>query len=88
MNPPQVYMCSPSRTLLHPPSPYHPSGSSQCTSPKHPVYNFKPSIQFNILLGNCYENKVSIPYQVKTIIVRIMEATNPENLKNKQKEER
>ena len=37
MNPPQVYMCSPSWTLLPPPSPYHPSGSSQCTSPKHPV---------------------------------------------------
>ena len=30
-------MCSPSWTLLPPPSPYHPSGSSQCTSPKHPV---------------------------------------------------
>ena len=37
MNPPQVYMCSPSWTLLPPPSPYHPSGSSQCTSPKHTV---------------------------------------------------
>ena len=37
MNPPQVYMCYPSWTLLPPPSPYHPSGSSQCTSPKHPV---------------------------------------------------
>ena len=37
MNPPQVYMCSPSWTLLPPPSPYHPSGWSQCTSPKHPV---------------------------------------------------
>ena len=37
MNPPQVYMCSPSWTLLPPPSPYHPSGSSQCTSPKHSV---------------------------------------------------
>ena len=32
MNPPQVYMCSPCWTLLPPPSPYHPSGSSQCTS--------------------------------------------------------
>ena len=43
MNPPQVYMCSPSWTLLPPPSPFHPSGSSQCTSPKHPVsyLNFK-----------------------------------------------
>ena len=37
MNPPQVYTCSPSWTLLPPPAPYHPSGSSQCTSPKHPV---------------------------------------------------
>ena len=37
MNPPQVYMCSPSWTLLPPPSPFHPSGSSQCTSLKHPV---------------------------------------------------
>ena len=37
MNPPQVYMCAPPRTLLPPPSPFHPSGSSQCTSPKHPV---------------------------------------------------
>ena len=31
------HTCSPSWTLLPPPSPYHPSGSSQCTSPKHPV---------------------------------------------------
>ena len=31
MNPPQVYTCSPSWTLLPPPSPYHPSGLSQCT---------------------------------------------------------
>ena len=37
MNPPWVYTCSPSWTPLPPPFPYHPSGSSQCTSPKHPV---------------------------------------------------
>ena len=37
MNLPWVYMCSPSWTPLPPPSLYHPSGSSQCTSPKHPV---------------------------------------------------
>ena len=37
MNPPLVYTCSQSWTLLPHPSPYHPSGSSQCTSPKHPV---------------------------------------------------
>ena len=39
-NPPQVYMCSPSWALLPPPSPHHPSGSSQCTSPKHRVSCF------------------------------------------------
>ena len=44
MNPPQVYMCSPSWTLLHPPSPYHPSGSSQCTSPMHPVSCIEPGL--------------------------------------------
>ena len=44
MNPPQVYMCSPSWTLLPPPSPYHPSGSSQRTSPKHPVSCLEPGL--------------------------------------------
>ena len=44
MNPPQVCMCSPSRTLLTPPSPYHPSGSSQCTSPNHPVSCIEPGL--------------------------------------------
>ena len=44
MNPPQLYMCSPSWTLLPPPSPYHPSGSSQCTSPKHPILCFEPGL--------------------------------------------
>ena len=36
MNPPQVYMCSPSWTLLPHPSPYHPSGSSPCPTPSIP----------------------------------------------------
>ena len=44
MNPPQVYMCSPSWTLLPPPSPYHPSGLSLCTSPKHPVLCIEPGL--------------------------------------------
>ena len=33
MNPPQVYMCSPSWTLFPPPSPFHPSGSSGAPAP-------------------------------------------------------
>ena len=44
MNPPQVYMRSPSWTLLPPPSPFHPSGSSQCTSPKHPASCIEPGL--------------------------------------------
>ena len=51
MNPPQVYMCSPSWTLLPLPSPYHPSGSSQCTSPKHPA--------------SCIEVTFKTPWHVK-----------------------
>ena len=37
MNPPQVYMSSQSWTPLPPPTPYHLSGSSPWTSPKHLV---------------------------------------------------
>ena len=61
MNLPQVYMCSPSWTLLPPPSPYHPSGPSQCISPKHSVLCIEPGlvthfiydiICFNAILPN------------------------------------
>ena len=38
MNQPRIYMCSPSRSPLPPPSPSHPSGPSQCTSPEHPSH--------------------------------------------------
>ena len=44
MNLPQVYTCSPSWTPLPPPFPYHPSGSSQCISPEHPVSCIKPGL--------------------------------------------
>ena len=44
MNPPQVYTCSPSWTVLPLPSLYHPSASSQCTSPKHQVSCIKPGL--------------------------------------------
>ena len=56
MNPPQVYMCSPSWTLLPPPSLYQPSGSSQCTSPKHPV-----SLLFNMLWKQWHPTPVLLP---------------------------
>ena len=59
MNPPQVYMCSPSWTLLPPPSPYHPSGSSQCTSPKHPVSCIKPGLATRFIY---YIIHISMPF--------------------------
>ena len=49
MHLPQVYTCSPSWTLLPPPSPYHPSGSSQCTSPKLPVSCIEPGLTIHFL---------------------------------------
>ena len=49
MNLPQVYISSHSWTPLPPPSPYHPSGLSQCTSPKHPVSCIKPRLAIHIL---------------------------------------
>ena len=49
MNPPQAHMCSPSWTLFPPPSPHHPSGSSQCTSPKHPASRIEPGLAAHFL---------------------------------------
>ena len=59
MNPPQVYMCSPSWTLLPPPSPYHPSGWSQCTSLKHPVSCIKPGLATHFIYDIIH---VSMPF--------------------------
>ena len=50
MHPLRVYMCSPSWTPLPPPSPYHPSGSSQCTNPKLPVSCIKPGLTLGYLI--------------------------------------
>ena len=58
MNPPQVYMCSPSWTLLPPPSPYHPSGSSQCTSPKHPVPCIEPGLASRFILDTQFSLQI------------------------------
>ena len=44
MNLPRVYTCSQCWTPLPPPSPYHPSGSSQCTSPELPVSCIEPGL--------------------------------------------
>ena len=59
MNPPQVFPCSPSSTLHPPSSPYPPSGSSQCTSPKHPVSCIEPGLATLFIHDNIH---VSMPF--------------------------
>ena len=49
MDPPWVYTYSPSWIPLPPPSLYHPSGSSQCTSPKLPVSCIEPGLAIRFL---------------------------------------
>ena len=39
-------------------NPYHPSGSSQCTSPKHPVSCIEPRLVIRVL----YDMHVSMPF--------------------------
>ena len=59
MNPPQVYMSSPSWTPLPPPSPYHLSGSSPCTSPKHSVSCIEHRLAIRFLHDSIH---VSVPF--------------------------
>ena len=54
MNQPWVYMCSPSWTPVPPPSPSHPSGSSQCTSPERPVSRIEPGVAIHFTYGNIH----------------------------------
>ena len=68
MNPPWVYISSQSWTPLPPPSPYHLSGSSQCTSPKHPVSCIEPRlvirflrIRFLVYMFQCHSPNSSHP---------------------------
>ena len=45
--------------LNPPPSPYHPSGSSQCTSPKHPVSFIKPGLATHFIYDIIH---ISMPF--------------------------
>ena len=58
---PQVYTCSQSWTPppLQLPSPYHPSGSSQCTSLKHPLTCIEPGLAIRFLHDSIH---VSMPF--------------------------
>ena len=59
LNPPWVYMCSPFLTPLPTPSPSHPSGSSQCTIPEHPVSCIEPGLEIRFTYDNLH---VLIPF--------------------------
>ena len=59
MNLPRVYMSSQSWTPLPPPTPYHLSGSSQCTSPKYPVSCIEHRLAIRFLHDSIH---VSMPF--------------------------
>ena len=59
MNPPRVYTRSQSWAPLPPPSPYHPSGSSQCTSAKHPISCIEPGLAIHFIYDILH---VSMPF--------------------------
>ena len=71
MHPPRVYTCSPSSTPLPLPSPYHPSGSSQCTSPKLPVSCIEPGLAIRFLYGLCGRGRGGMIWEngIKTCII-------------------
>ena len=45
--------------LSHPPTPYHPSGSSQCTSPKYPVSCIEPGLAIHFIYDIIH---ISMPF--------------------------
>ena len=59
MNPPWVYTSSQSWIPLPPSTPYHLSGSSPCTSPKHPVSCIKHRVELCFLHDSIH---VSMPF--------------------------
>ena len=61
MNQAWVYMCSPSWIPLPPPSPSHPSGSSQCTSPEHPVSCIEPGLVICFTCDNIHVSVLFFP---------------------------
>ena len=79
MNLPRVYTCFPSLIPLPPPSPYHPSGSSQCTSPKHPVSCIEPGLVIHFIYDIIH---VSMPFsQISPPSPSPTESVRPETIK-------
>ena len=75
MNQPWVYLCSPSRTPLPPPSPSHPSGSSPCTSPEHPVSCIEPGLDVCFTYDN-----IHVSMLFSQIIPPLPSPTEPKSL--------
>ena len=59
MNPPWVYMSSQTWTPLPPLTPHHLSGTSPCTSPKHPAFCIKHRLVIHFLHDIIH---VSLPF--------------------------
>ena len=68
MNLPRVYVSSRSWTPLPAPTPYHLSGSSLCTSPKHPVSCIKHRLAIHFLHDSIH---VSMPFSHQMILKSI-----------------
>ena len=75
LNPPWVYMCSPSWSPLPTPFPSHPSGSSQCTSPEHTVSCIKSGLSdsFHIWYFTCFNG--ILPYHPTLVLSHKVQKT-------------
>ena len=75
MNPPWVYTYSPSWTSLPPPSPYHLSGSSQCTSLRI-LYRTWTGDSFLMWYYTCFHDILPILIHVFALIAHIFKNWN------------
>ena len=75
MNQPWVYMCSPSWTPLPPPSTCQPSGSSQCTSPEHPVSCIEPGLVIETGLISTAE-VILVVWHCQALFIFLIEMTS------------
>ena len=64
----------PSWTPFPPPSPYHPSGSSQCTSPKLPVSCIKPGLVIHFIYDIIH---VSMPFSQSSHLLPLPQSPVP-----------
>ena len=80
---------SPILKSLPPPSPSHSSGSSQCTSPEHPVSSIKPGLAIYFTYGNInnlrYADDTTLmaesKEELKNLLMRVKEESEKVGLK-------